>query len=122
MVTAATSFGRNGLADWVVQRASALVMTAYVFFLLYFIFATPDFGYEAWKELYSQLWMRIFSLLALLSIVAHAWIGIWAVLTDYFTTRLMGPKATAIRLVCQLLLAVVLVTFLVWGIEILWGL
>lgn len=121
MVTAVTSFGRSGLYDWMIQRVSAIAMAAYTFFLVGFILCTPDLGYEQWKELYSQLWMRIFSLITLLSLAAHAWIGLWAVLTDYLTNRMMGSKATVMRVLAQVVLGVVTVTYTVWGIEILWG-
>ena len=52
---------------------------------------------------------------------AHAWIGLWAVLTDYLTTRMMGAKATVLRVLVQVVLGVVALTYVVWGIEILWG-
>ena len=42
--------------------------------------------------------MRIFSLLALLSLAHHAWIGLWAVFTDYLTERLMGATGNVLRL------------------------
>ncbi len=121
MVTAVTSFGRSGLYDWMIQRVSGVAMAAYVVFLVGFIVTTPDVGYAEWKELYSTLWMRIFSLITLLSLAAHAWIGLWAVLTDYLTNRMMGPKATVLRVIAQMALGVVTVTYVVWGIEILWG-
>lgn len=121
MVTAVTSFGRSGLYDWLIQRVSAVVMTAYLIFIVGFIATTPEVGYEQWKALYGQLWMRIFSLITLISIAAHAWIGLWAVLTDYLTNRMMGAKATVLRLVAQVVLGVVTVTYVVWGLEILWG-
>lgn len=121
MVTAVTSFGRSGLYDWVIQRVSAIAMAAYTIFLVAFILSTPDLDYGQWKELYSQLWMRIFSLITLISLAAHAWIGLWAVLTDYLTNRMMGNKATVLRIVAQVVLGVVTVTYTVWGIEILWG-
>lgn len=121
MVTAVTSFGRSGLYDWVIQRVSAVVLAAYTIFLVAFILLTPEMGYEQWKDLYSQLWMRVFSLMALISMVAHAWIGLWAVLTDYLTTRLMGTKGTVLRVLAQMVLGVVALTYTVWGIEILWG-
>ncbi len=121
MVTAVTSFGRSGLYDWMVQRISAVVMAAYTIFLVGFILLTPEVGYEQWKELYSHLWMRVFSLITLLSLAAHAWIGLWAVLTDYLTTRLMGTTGTVLRVFAQIVLGVVTVTYTVWGIEILWG-
>ncbi|MAZ89860.1 MAG: succinate dehydrogenase, hydrophobic membrane anchor protein [Cellvibrionaceae bacterium] len=121
MVTAVTSFGRSGLYDWMIQRVSGVAMAAYVVFLVGFILTTPDVGYTEWKELYSTLWMRVFSLITLLSLAAHAWIGLWAVLTDYLTNRMMGAKATVLRVIAQMALGVVTVTYVVWGIEILWG-
>ncbi len=121
MVTAVTSFGRSGLYDWMIQRVSGVAMAAYVIFLVGFILTTPDVGYAEWKELYSSLGMRVFSLVTLLSLAAHAWIGLWAVLTDYLTNRMMGSKATVLRVLAQMALGVVTVTYVVWGIEILWG-
>jgi len=121
MVTAVTSFGRSGLYDWMIQRVSAVAMAAYTIFLAGFIVLTPELDYDTWKGLYSTLWMRVFSLITLLSIAAHAWIGLWAVLTDYLTTRLMGSKATVLRVLLQMVLGLVAVTYVVWGIEILWG-
>jgi len=121
MVTAVTSFGRSGLYDWLIQRVGAVVLTAYTIFLVVYIAMNPEMDYAQWSVLYSQLWMRIFSLLALISFITHAWIGLWSVLTDYLTNRLLGAKATVLRLLAQIVLGVAAVTYLVWGVEILWG-
>lgn len=122
MVTAVTSFGRSGLYDWLIQRVSAVVLAAYTLFIAGFIFSQAEMTYDLWVGLFDQLWMRIFSLAALLSIAAHAWIGLWSVLTDYITNRLMGSKATVLRLLAQMGLGIVTLTYVVWGVEILWGL
>lgn len=122
MVTAVTSFGRSGLYDWLIQRVGAVVLTAYTIFLVVYIAINPDLDFSQWSALYNQLWMRIFSLLALISFITHAWIGLWSVLTDYLTNRLLGAKATVLRLIAQTVLGVAAVTYLVWGVEILWGL
>ncbi len=122
MVTAVTSFGRSGLYDWLVQRVTAVVLALYTFFIVGFLIANPDLSYAQWSELFSHFWMRLFSLLALLSLAAHAWIGLWSVLTDYVTTRMMGKKGTVIRISLQFILGLVTVAFTLWGIEILWGL
>lgn len=122
MVTAVTNLGRSGVYDWLIQRVTAVVLTLYTFFIVGFVLANQPLDYATWQELFSQFWMRIFSLLALLSLAAHAWIGLWAVLTDYVTTQTMGKKGTAIRLFLQVVLGVVTVAYTVWGIEILWGL
>ncbi|MCW8196688.1 succinate dehydrogenase, hydrophobic membrane anchor protein [Proteobacteria bacterium 005FR1] len=122
MVTAVTNLGRSGVYDWLIQRVTAVVLTLYTFFIVGFILSNSPLDYATWEELFSQFWVRIFSLLALVSLAAHAWIGLWVVLTDYVTTLTMGSKGTAIRLFLQVVLGVVTVAYTVWGIEILWGL
>lgn len=121
MVTAVTSFGRSGLYDWLIQRVGGVVMAAYVIFILAFILLTPELTFETWSALYGQLWMRVFSLLTLISFVTHAWIGLWVVLSDYLTNRLLGAKATWMRVFAQMVLGIVAVTYMVWGVEVLWG-
>lgn len=121
MVTSVTSFGRSGLYDWLIQRIGAVILAAYTIFLAVYLVLHPDLTYEQWHLLFSTLWMRVFSLAALLSFISHAWIGLWSVLTDYITVRLMGSKATALRIFAQVVLGGVSITYLVWGIEILWG-
>ncbi len=121
MVTAVSTLGRNGLGDWIIQRLTAVVLGAYTIFLVAFILSNPDLQFAQWQDLYSQQWMRIFSLLALVSIAAHAWIGLWSVVNDYLTDRLLGPKGLVFRSLALTIYALVTVCYLVWGIEILWG-
>ena len=121
MVTSVTSFGRSGLYDWLIQRVGGSVMAAYVIFIVAYLALNPELTYEQWHALFGQLWVRVFSLVTLLSFISHAWIGLWAVLTDYLTVRMMGPKATVLRIFAQMVLGGVAITYLVWGIEILWG-
>lgn len=122
MVMSVTNMGRSGVFDYLVQRLTAVVMAAYLIFLVGFILFTPDLGYTQWQALFEHLWMRVFSLLTLLSIMAHAWIGLWAVLTDYLTERAMGKLGSVLRLTIQVILALVALTYTVWGVEIIWGL
>jgi succinate dehydrogenase / fumarate reductase, membrane anchor subunit len=122
MVTSVTSFGRSGLYDWLIQRVGGVVMAAYLVFIVAYLATNPDLTYEQWQSLFGQLWVRVFSFVTLLSFIAHAWIGLWAVLTDYLTVRLMGDKATVLRVLAQVVLGGVSVTYLIWGIEIIWGL
>ena len=121
MVTSVTSFGRSGLYDWLIQRVGGVVMAAYTIFLTIYLLSHPDLTFEQWHALFGQLWVRVFSLVTLLSFISHAWIGLWAVLTDYLTVRLLGKRATILRIFAQMMLGGVAVTYLVWGIEILWG-
>ncbi|MGB2286651.1 MAG: succinate dehydrogenase, hydrophobic membrane anchor protein [Porticoccaceae bacterium] len=121
MVTTVTSLGRSGLSDWMIQRISAWVMTAYLVFIVCYFIGNPELTYAQWSELHSGLAMRMFSLATILAIAAHAWIGMWCVLTDYITVRLIGPKATAIRIFFQLGMIAITLLYVVWAIDILWG-
>lgn len=121
MVTAVTSLGRSGLSDWIIQRFTAVVMTAYTIFIVAVIVSSPNLNYDHWSSVFSQLWVRAFTLLVVLSIAAHGWVGLWGVLTDYVTARLMGPKALTIRAVILFIYALVTLGFVVWGVDILWG-
>ena len=56
-----------------------------------------------------------------MSLAAHAWIGLWAVYTDYLTERMLGPRGNLLRRFCQLGTVLALVIYLLWVIEILWG-
>ncbi|WP_045859238.1 succinate dehydrogenase, hydrophobic membrane anchor protein [Teredinibacter purpureus] len=121
MVTAVTTWGRSGLYDWLVQRFSAVVLAAYTVLVVGFIVFHPGMTFDDWSGLYGQLWMRVFSLLVLVCTIAHGWIGLWGVLTDYVTTRMMGRSALALRMFILFFYALINVGFLVWGVEILWG-
>lgn len=114
MVTNITNFGRSGLADWLMQRVTAVVMLAYTLFLLGFFLTNSNLSYEAWSSLFEGTAMRIFSLLALLSIAAHAWIGLWTVATDYI-------KPAGIRVIFHLVVVLALFAYVVWGVQVLWG-
>ncbi|MGB2401042.1 MAG: succinate dehydrogenase, hydrophobic membrane anchor protein [Porticoccaceae bacterium] len=121
MVKSVTSLSNSGLSNWMLQRISALIMTAYLLFMVVYFFLNPSPTYEQWSNLHASMSMRLFSLLAILSIAVHAWIGIWCVLTDYITVRLIGPKATPIRMFLQLAMIAIILFYVVWAIDILWG-
>ena len=119
MVTSVTSMGRSGLYDWLMQRISAVILLAYFLVVAYVLLDGID--YASWKALYSRTWMRVFSLMALLSLGVHAWVGLWAVFTDYFTERLMGQTGNVLRFTLQMICGITMFTYIVWGIQILWG-
>ena len=53
MVTTVTSLGRSGLSDWMIQRISAWVMTAYLVFIVGYFISNPNLNYAQWAELNS---------------------------------------------------------------------
>lgn len=114
MVNNVSSLTRNGLLDWIIQRVSAVVIAVYILFLLFYCISTPGMDFYSWQILFQNPWMRTFSIIFLLMLSYHAWIGIWTVITDYI-------KITAIRFLVQWLIILALLGFFFWGVAILWG-
>ena len=114
MVTAVTSLGRSGLHDWFVQRLSAVVMALYTVYLGWFVATTPELGYEQWLAFFQQPFAKVFSLITLLLLTLHIWIGLWIVSTDYI-------KPLALRMLFQAVVILSCLFILIWGIQILWS-
>lgn len=114
MVISSTSLGRSGMHDWLLQRVSALILGIYSVFIIGFFLQNPSVDYPTWKALFANTTFKIFTILALLSIVLHAWIGLWTVSTDYI-------KHTATRLSVQLVVIFTCLSLFVWGIMAIWG-
>ena len=121
MVTQATSFSRNGVSDWIIQRVSAVILAVYTLFVVVYLVAHPGMGFEEWHALFNETWMRLFSLVALASTCAHAWIGMWTISTDYIREHYFGSRASAVRFVFQVICILIILTYLLWGVQILWG-
>jgi len=113
MIGSVTGLTRNGVKDFWVQRISAIILAVYVLFLLGFLISHSPVNFAIWKNLFVCTWMRIFSLLALLSLLGHAWIGVWTIFTDYVTCAVL-------RGILQIAVVIVLFFCLLWGIHILW--
>ena len=119
MVTSVTSFSRTGLSDWLIQRVTSIILLAYFLLIAYQLMGSVD--YTAWARLFEQTWMKVFTLMAALSLAAHSWIGLWSVFTDYLTERMLGPKGNVIRFVRQLGASLALVGYVIWVVVIIWS-
>ncbi|BDY05800.1 succinate dehydrogenase, hydrophobic membrane anchor protein [Ferrimonas sp. YFM] len=114
MVKNAATFGRSGVQDFVLIRASALVMLAYVLFLVGYLVTSPSLTFDTWQGLFASVGMKVFTLLALFSVLIHGWIGMWQVATDYI-------KPAKLRAFILFAINVVLLAYLATGVVILWG-
>ena len=115
MINTITSLTNSALKDWLVQRVTAVIITAYILCWLWLgCTLVEELSYDVWVELFSMPWLRYFSVLFLLSLIAHAWVGMWTVYTDYI-------KGAILRLVVQVVTIVAMLSFVIWGIFILWG-
>lgn len=114
MVSNASALGRNGVHDWLLLRASAIIMTLYVLYILGFVVMSDTLTYDTWHGFFASSFTKVFTLLTLLCILVHGWVGMWQVLTDYV-------KSVAMRLVLQLLVIVVVLVYAIYGTVVVWG-
>ncbi|NJC99067.1 succinate dehydrogenase membrane anchor subunit [Candidatus Erwinia dacicola] len=114
MVSNASALGRNGIHDWLLLRAAAMVMTLYVLYILGFIVISGTLTYDIWRGFFASSFTEVFTLLTLFSILVHGWIGMWQVLTDYI-------KSLAMRMLLQLVIVVALLVYAIYGTIVVWG-
>lgn len=108
------SVKRDGVQDFVSIRATAVVLSLYALFIVGFFLTTPTVTYELWQGLFSNLLVKVFTLLALASIMIHTRIGFWQVLTDYVTS-------SSLRSVISFFISVIAFGFVATGLFVLWG-
>ncbi|PKF50510.1 succinate dehydrogenase, hydrophobic membrane anchor protein [Enterovibrio nigricans] len=114
MVGHVSSFGRNGVHDFILIRATAIIMTLYTLYLVGFFAFGPEMTYQAWIAFWGQTSTKVFTMLALVCVLIHAWIGMWQVLTDYI-------KPTMLRALMQFGIVALLFVYLLTGFFVLWG-
>ncbi|MEY4083855.1 MAG: succinate dehydrogenase hydrophobic rane anchor protein [Pseudomonadota bacterium] len=102
-----------GLRDWLSQRVTAIVLAAYSLVLVLAALLAQEPGYYGWSGLFAQTWMKVFTLLALLSFTYHAWVGVRDLWMDYV-------KPVGIRLGLQIFTILWLLGCAVWFIDVLW--
>jgi len=115
MVNRVVTGAHYGLRDWLGQRVSAVVMVVFSLFVAVYLLRQPYVDYNVWTGLFSNNVMRSFSLLFLVSLFYHAWIGVRDIVMDYV-------KPTGVRLLIHVLVILALVMYVIWSVQILWGL
>jgi len=113
MVKNITALSSTGLRDWLIQRVSAVILACYTIFLVIYFLIHPNLNYQTWHALYANWWMKTATVITLLSLLFHAWIGIWTVLTDYI-------KCAIGRGTLQVLVIIALIGFFIWGLEVIY--
>jgi succinate dehydrogenase / fumarate reductase membrane anchor subunit len=101
-----------GTRDWLAQRVTAAIMAVYTVVALV-VLPPRAASHEAWKALFAQGWMRVATLLFVVSLAWHAWVGVRDILMDYV-------KHDGLRLALQVLTLLLLAGYVSWAIEILW--
>jgi succinate dehydrogenase / fumarate reductase membrane anchor subunit len=103
-----------GLRDWLMQRITAVLMVLYCLSIAAYLLMQPHLDYAIWTGLFSSQAVRAFTLLFMLSLFYHAWVGIRDIVMDYV-------KPAGVRFVIHVLVIVALLLYSIWSVQILWG-
>ena len=95
------------------QRITAIVLAVYTIVLLVSLLFLPELSYATWAGLFASVWMKVATLIALIALAWHVWIGVRDIYMDYV-------KPTAVRLFLQVATIVALVGYACWAVIILW--
>jgi succinate dehydrogenase / fumarate reductase membrane anchor subunit len=114
MVKSVLGTNHSGLTDWLIQRVSAIVMAVYSIGMFIFFLTHEELNFSDWHDLFSHQWMKVTTLLVLVSLLYHAWIGMWTVFTDYV-------KPFVLRLMLHVIVLLALFAFFFEGALILWS-
>jgi succinate dehydrogenase / fumarate reductase, membrane anchor subunit len=102
-----------GLRDWLAQRITAVIMAVYSVIAVCVLLTSKPITYGVWRDLFSQGWMRVATLLFMASLVWHAWVGVRDIVMDYI-------KLAGLRLMVEVLVLLTLAAYIGWTIQILW--
>jgi succinate dehydrogenase / fumarate reductase membrane anchor subunit len=114
MVKSVLGVSHRGLTEWLFQRVTAILMVIYTVGLVAFMMGHSPLEYSQWHDLFSNIGIKIATLLLVLSLLYHAWVGIWTVLTDYV-------KPFVLSLVLQMVVLLSLVACFFYALLIVWG-
>ncbi len=113
MVNRVITGAHYGLRDWLAQRITAGVMAVYSVIIVVVMLVGQPINYGVWKDLFTQGWMRVATLLFAASLAWHAWVGVRDILMDYI-------KPTGLRLALEAVVLLTIAGYLAWAIQILW--
>lgn len=122
MVANAASTGRRGLFDFVVQRVSAVILGLFALCVGGWFAVNPGARHAELVAYLGTPVMMVFASLAVASLLAHTWIGMWTVGTDYLRPHYFGRIATGVRLAYQVAVGLVLLAYGAWAIAVIWRL
>ncbi|MFW5432245.1 MAG: succinate dehydrogenase, hydrophobic membrane anchor protein [Methylophilaceae bacterium] len=103
-----------GMRIWLSQRLTAVVMAGYVVLLIIALLMVKPNNYIAWHVFANSLLFRVGTFFFFICLSIHAWVGVRDVLRDYvFNQTLRGYM--------QIVVELLLVSYLIWLSIILWS-
>lgn len=114
MTTKRTVVGAHyGMRDWLAQRITGVILAVYAILLVIMVLTQKEMSYGVWAGFFAEPWMKVATLLAMLALIYHAWVGVRDIYMDYI-------KPTSVRLSLQVLTILALISYAAWALVILW--
>ena len=110
----------SGTRDYIWIRITAIILGSYFILISSVLILNSPLSFEYWTGLYGYTWMKIFTSLSVFAFSIHAWLGTWAVGTDYLTPLRLGEISRYIFGAYRIICALVILTNLIWSIIIIW--
>ena len=104
-----------------IQRISAVLLALYSVGIISFLITHPNLDFESWNALHETQSVRVFSLLTLLGLCAHMWIGMWTVITDYLTPLHLGATSNTVKGLSQIVIITLIIFYAIWGTFVFWS-
>ena len=109
-----------GTRDFIVQRATAVIMAVYTLALVLYAVFVPSLDFESWRAFFSFTvgalpLGQLLATVAFLSLAWHAWVGVRDIWMDY-------ARNDGLRLFLEVLTIMWLVAAVVFFAQILWSL
>ncbi len=98
----------SGLKAWALQRITAIYIGLFTLYLLFALLFTAPQDYAAWRAWFANPLMGIASLVMIVAVLLHAWVGIRDVLIDYV-------KPIAVRVTLLTLVGLALLIYGLWA-------
>jgi succinate dehydrogenase / fumarate reductase membrane anchor subunit len=117
-----TSFGSRrlvvgahyGLRDWLAQRVTSLLMALFTLAVVVQILMPGPLDYVRWSAIFASQWMKVLTFVTVVALLYHVWVGMRDIWMDYI-------KPVGMRLLLEVLTLLVLVAYVGWTIQLLWG-
>ena len=103
-----------GLRGWLAQRVSAAVMGLYTLLFILVLAAIGPADYTRWRGVFASQAMKLATFVFFVSLFIHAWVGMRDILMDY-------AKPMSLRLTLEVSVAVLLLAWAGWALQILWS-
>lgn len=103
-----------GSMSWLAQCVTAVVMAVYTVVLIAILMWNGGIDYALWNALLANGAFGLLSFLFMVALLYHAWIGVRDITMDYI-------KPVGVRIVVEVISIALLVAYLGWTIQLLWG-